>query len=363
MRKISNMEFGSLLVILMMIMNSEINKSIFLDNTGINSWFAEIITYIIGLIPLGIFMYIGNNCQDKTLSEKNKELFKGFGIVLNIIIFIVFLILGITLLYNISQFVESQFLYRTPLLVVGASLMGMVLYNTSKGVETVSRIGLVLLGLNLVLLLVSTVSLVEFFEIDNLKPFLKENTENIPRVSLMAAMNVILPFLVLLVIPKEKLDHPELYNKTIIIAYLIGAFLSVAVVVMSLGVLGITLEKMFVYPEYIFLKKVKFFGFLERVENIVSSQWIIGNFMYISIIVYYLGDMVTKDKKKRNWVMYGIGAVILAVSLMVFKNNTSFDDFIMKYFSYIILGLAPIYIILLGGIWWKNKKLKNIGGL
>jgi len=86
MKKISNMEFGALLIILIVIMNSEINRIILLNNTGINIWITLIITYIIGLIPLSLFMYIGNSCHDKTLSEKNKELFKGFGIVINIII-------------------------------------------------------------------------------------------------------------------------------------------------------------------------------------------------------------------------------------------------------------------------------------
>lgn len=362
MKKISNMEFGALLIILIVIMNSEINKTILLNNTGINIWVTLIITYVIGLIPLSLFMYIGNNCYDKTLSDKNKELFKGMGIIINGIIFIIFLLLGISLLYNISQFIGSQFLYRTPLLVIGVSLILIIFYNASKGIETITRVGLVLLSLNIFLLLVSTISLTEFFDINNLKPILKEDTSKIPMTALITCTNIILPFIVLLVIPKNKLDHPEKYNKTILIAYLIGATLSILVVIMTLGVLGIELEKMFEYPEYIFLKKVKFFGFLERVENVVASQWIIGNFMYISIIVYYLGDMLTKKKKTRNYLIGIISVVILIVSLMLFKNNTSFDNYIMKYFSYIILGLLPVYLLLGGKILFDNsrkKKCKN----
>jgi len=360
MKKISNMQFGSLLIILMVIMNSEINKILLLNNTGVNSWITLIVTYIIGLIPLSLFIFIGNSCGSKTLSEKNKELFNKFGIVVNGIIFIIFLILGITLLYNISQFIESQFLYRTPLYIVALSLMIIVLYNTSKGIATISRVGLILLVLNIFLLLISTTSLIEFFEIENLKPFLKDGIEKIPETSFFSCTNIVLPFLLLLVIPKNKLDHPDKYTKTVLISYIIGACLSVIVVVMSLGVLGIYLEKIYEYPQYIFLKKVKFFGFLERVENIVASQWIIGNFMYISVIIYYLGDMITKEKKKRNFLMYIIGGFISIVSLMVFKNNTSFDNYILEYFSYIILSLGFIYLLILGKLGldkFKKKKL------
>lgn len=359
MKKISNMQFGSLLIILMVIMNSEINKIILLNNTGVNSWITLIITYIIGFIPLSIFIFIGNSCGNKTLSERNKELFKGLGIVVNGIIFIIFLILGITLLYNISQFIGSQFLYRTPLYIIAASLMGIVLYNTSKGIATITRVGLILLVLNIFLLLISTTSLIEFFEVDNLKPFLKDGIEKIPGTAIITCTNIILPFLLLLVIPKNKLDHPDKYVKTVIISYIIGACLSVLVVVMTLGVLGIHLEKIYEYPQYIFLKKVKFFGFLERVENIVASQWIIGNFMYLSIIIYYLGDMITNEKKKRNFIMYGIGGFILIVSLMIFKNNTSFDNYILKYFSYIILGLEVVYLLTLGKLGLDKFKNKN----
>jgi len=356
MKKISNMGLGALLIILMVIMNSEINRSILLNNTGVNTWITLIIAYVVGLIPLSIFLYIGNNCNELTLTEKNKQLFKGFGIVINIIIFIIFLLIGIILLYNISQFIGSQFLYRTPLVVISISLMLIILYNASKGIETILRVGLILLVLNIVLLLVSTISLTEYFNIDNLKPFLKEETSKIPLTILKTCINVTLPFLVLLVVPKQKLDHPDKYNKTIISAYLIGAIISVIVVVMSLGVLGINLERTFEYPEYIFLKKVKLFGFLERVENIVASQWIIGNFMYISIIIYYLADMITKKKKTRNYIIYLIGIVILTVSLMVFKNNTGFDNFIFKYFSYITLGLLPVYLLVSGRIFYDNRK-------
>lgn len=359
MKKISNMQFGALLIILMVIMNSEINKIILLNNTEINSWITLIITYIIGLIPLGLFIYIGNNCGNKTLSEKNKELFKGFGVIVNIIIFIIFLILGITLLYNISQFIGSQFLYRTPLLIIASSLMLMVTYNASKGIVIISRVGLILLALNIFLLLISATSLGEFFEIDNLKPFLKEGIDKIPKTVLLTCTNIVLPFLVLLVIPKDKLDHPEKYKMTILLAYLVGACISIVVVIMTMGVLGIYLERIYEYPEYIFLKKVKFFGFLERVENIVASQWIIGNFIYISVIVYYLGDMLTKEKKKRNWIIYLLGIVILTASLMVFDNNTSFDNYIMKYFSYIIWGLLPIYLLIVGKIKLDNMRNKK----
>ncbi len=360
MKKISNIELGSLLILLMVTMNSEINRSLLLKNTGINTWITLIIAYLIGLIPLSLYMYISNNSKHKTLTEKTKELFPKNNLIINIILFIIFFIIAITLTYNISQFITSQYLYRTPMFVITTSLILLSIYNASKGIKTISGVGLILLIINITLLAISVISLTEHFSFDNLKPILKEDLNKIPLTAILTATNISLPLLLLLIIPKDNLDHPEKYQKTIIISYIIGALLSIIVVVMTLGVLGIYLAKSFEYPEYIFLKKVKLFGFLERVENIVSSQWIIGNFMYISLIIYYLSNMITTSKNKSKYIIPLIGTSILIISLISFKNNTYFDSFIFNIFPYIILILIPIYIIICSKIYLSNKNKKSM---
>lgn len=346
MKKISNLEFGSLFIVLIITINSGINKGLLLDNTGINTWFTLLISYILGIIPILLFLYISNHLENNTLNEKIKLLYQKLHILLKVILFIVFFILGFTLLFNISKIVTSQFLYRTPPFLCSLLLMIVTSHAANKGINTISRLSLILLTFNLILYFISYSSLIEFFDIENLKPFLKEETKEIFKTSLLVCSDVILPILILLVIPKNQIDHKNKYNQTVIISYIIGCIISISIVALSMGILGVYLTKLFEHPEYIVLKKVKLFGFLERIENIVYNQWVFGNFIYISLIVYYLKSTIKIKIIDKKYITYIIAILLLVCSTLIFKNNTYFNNYISNIFPYIIAILFPIYIIL-----------------
>ncbi|MBQ9853928.1 MAG: GerAB/ArcD/ProY family transporter [Bacilli bacterium] len=358
MKKISNLEFGSLFIVLIITINSGINKELLLNNTGINTWFTLTLSYILGLIPILLFLYISNYLEKNTLNEKIKCLYQKGHILINIILFIIFFILGFTLLYNISKIVTSQFLYRTPAFFCSLLLMIVVSHAANKGINTITRLSLILLTINLLLYFISYSSLIESFDIENLKPFLKEDTDKIFKTALLVCSDVVLPILILLVIPKNQIDHKNKYNQTVIISYIIGCIISISIIAFSMGILGIYLTKLFEHPEYMILKKVKLFGFLERIENIVYNQWVFGNFIYLSLIVYYLKTTIKIKENKQKYITYIISTLMLVFSTYIFKNNTQFDNYISNILPYILAIILPIYILITIKIYINNNKGK-----
>ena len=187
-------------------------------------------------------------------------------------------------------------------------------------------------------------------------PILKVNTKNIIPTSLKIASINYLPILTILIIPKNNLTVPEKYNLTVIISYIIGAIITLGLVIVTFGVLGIELVNVFEYPAYIVLRQIKLFGFLERIENIISLQWITGSFIYLTVIIYTISKSIpTKSIKSHQIINIVIGIILIVLTTLLFQDNTIFDNYVIKIFPYIISGLILIYILLTTKVLLEKK--------
>ena len=360
MKKISYIELAALILIEVITLNSGININILKEGTGIDSWIAAILSYFIGFITIILVLYIANYKKDLTINEKITSLFgKTFGNIINILISLILFITGITILYNVSSFTTTQFLYRTPIMVSSILLVTLATYNSIKEINVISKVCQILMGINFTLFIISTFSLIGETKLDNFLPILKGNNTNIIITSLKLASINTLPLITILTIPKNKLTVPEKYNKTVILSYLLGCTISILVVIGTFGVLGIHLVNLFEFPHYMVLKKVKLFGFLERIENIVSLQWIIGSYVYLTIIIYSISKSIkTNSKKVFTYTNIIIGILLLITTNLIFKNNTLFNIYKINIFPYIISILLIIYIIITTKIFINNRKCK-----
>jgi hypothetical protein len=239
--------------------------------------------------------------------------------------------------------------------------MILIIYCANKGINVISKLALLLLLINIGLYTINILSLIPHIEISNFLPLLKENTKNIIPTSLKISSINYLPLLTLLIIPKERITVPKKYNKTLIISYIIGAIISFGLVITTFGVLGIDLVNTFEYSEYIVLRKVKLLGFLERIENIISLQWIIGSFVYLTILTYTISKSIPqKSIKAHKRINIIIGIVIITLTLIIFKDNTIFDTYIKKIFPYIMSSIIIIYLILIIKIFFSKKENNNL---
>lgn len=361
MKKISNLELGSLVIIEVVTMFAGINMTILKEGAGLNSWLSALISYIIGFIPVLLVLYLANYKPNLRLDKKINSLFGNIlGFIINIILSLFLITIGITIFYNINNFILSQLLNRTPFLVSCLLLMISIVYNVNKAINVISKTSLILLTLNLGLFLINIFALIQHVDLNNFLPLLKENTNSILPTSIKIACTKSLPLLTILTIPKDKITNPDKYNKTVIISYIIATVISFLLVFVTCGVLGINLVKAFEYPEYIVLRKITLLGFLERIENIISFQWIIGSFVYLTIIMYNISISIPfKSVKAHKIINTIIGIILIALTMLIFKNNTIYDTYIIKVFPYIIAGMSIIYIILLIKILLSKKQSTN----
>ena len=363
MKKISYLELSSLILTITISFNLGINLYILKNNTGINSWLTIIISYIIGLIPLLITLYISNYQPTLTIYEKNITLFgKTIGNIINITISFILFIIAITLIYNVISFITTQFLYHTPMLISSILLISLAAYAATKEINVISHVSLILMTLNIIVFIISTTSLIKEINLDYLLPILKTDQSNILITSIKITIINILPIIIILIIPKASITNQKKYHKSIIISYITGMLITFIIITGTITTLGIYLTKTFEYSEYIVLKKIKLFGFLERIENIASTQWITETFIYLSLIIYSIAKSITHKKndnkeelnyhkentpKKRFiYTCIIIGIIIIITNNYLFTNITKFNNYIETTFIYIVSLLIPIYIII-----------------
>ena len=359
MKKISYIELSSIILSIIISLNCGINIYLLKKDTGINSWISIIISYIIGFIPLLLTIYIANYKQELNLFEKNKNLFGDFiGSILNIFISIILLIIAITILYNIVVFINSQFLYRTPIIISAILLILLSIYCTTKEINVICHISIILMFFNLILFILSNISLISEINLENLLPILKTNSNNLFISSLKISVINTLPLLTILIIPKDKITNPNKYNKTLIITYIIGSLISLIIVISTISTLGIYLTNTFEYPEYMVLKKIKLFGFLERVENIISLKWITESYIYLTILIYTISKSITiKNNNTFKYINIIIGFISVISIQYLFKNITAFNTYLEKQFIIIVSLLTIIYIILPIKIYFKKCQI------
>ena len=118
MKKISYLELSAIFLAIITTFNSGINTYILKQSAGVDSWIALIIAYIIGIIPVLLTIYIANYQKELNIFEKVKHLYGDIlGTIINVFISVILFIIASTILYNITSFITTQFLYRTPMII------------------------------------------------------------------------------------------------------------------------------------------------------------------------------------------------------------------------------------------------------
>ena len=107
------------------------------------------------------FFRIANYEEDKNIFLKNKSIYgKYLGNLLNIILVLLFFLLGTMFLYNISDFISSQYLDKTPNNVISILLIVVCYINVSKGLGTITKSGMILFFGSILLVCIRAFSLI-----------------------------------------------------------------------------------------------------------------------------------------------------------------------------------------------------------
>lgn len=355
--KINCLQYSTMLILIMVSSFMGIGIYSLVRAAGIDAYITVLLGIIVGIPTLLLFLYIANYEPDLAFPKKMEKLYGvKLGKIVTIICAIFIFIFANNYMFNLINFIVSQFLPETPLMVVGIVFAVLTIYANSKGIETISRVSLILLVINLILFAIGFIGLIPSMDISNLKPVLEFGIGRPLYATFYFVTLLVMPMFALLIVPKNKVVNPKNFNKSIIISYFVALLLLFGFCIITLGILGIHLASIYQYPEYIILKHVNLFGFLDRIENIITAQWIFGLFFCVTFAVYYIGNSI-KLEHNSKLLPTSIMTLMLLASVYLIPNNTFFNHYI--YYIAPILRLASLTIFILVGISIFIKKRKK----
>ena len=148
----------------------------------------------------------------------------------------------------------------------------------------------------------------------------------------------------LLIIKKNDVEGWDKIKKRAILLYTIAFLFIIIDSILTIGVIGIYLTRLYQYPLYIALENISLFNFIDRIENFVYIKWFLVSFVFLSLIIYHISKLLSCVRIKYS--SSSIVLMMIVLSFVIFKNNTNYYNICYYIFPYICIGLVAIYIII-----------------
>lgn len=318
--------------------------------SSINTYLSAILGTMIGILPLLIFIFIIKHSGNKDIIDLNITILgKFFGNILNTILNITVLFMSVLALYNISQFVDIQYMPDTDTNYLRILILIPIVYAASKDISVISKISQIIFCINLTIFILTILGCIDACDVDNIFPFMKDGISPVIKSTLIYVIFTTFPIFLLTIIPQSSIVQEKSKIQKIFFMYMLGNLMLIFIIMITVFILGEDLIPMFRYPEYIALKRFKLFEIIERVENTLSLQFVFNSIMYLIVSFHFIIQSlkkILKSKKIENLFPYVLAAIILVLSNIFFKNTVKSTEFIKQYIPYIIsIGLfIPMFI-------------------
>ena len=345
LKKIDSCEYTSLFILTYL--SSSIGLSLYttIKYASVDSYIGIFIGSIIGIIPLLIFIYIFNYKEELNIKDKINNTFKKtLGTIINYLLVILFLLVSSTIIFNLSNFIVSQYLSETKIIYIMIILGITIFFTLNKGIEIISRISSIFIIIFIFLFIIAIFSIKKEIHLDNLKPVLEYGIIPPIKAGLINSLITTIPCFSLLTISKQSITNKSKIIKYIIIGYIISSIILFLISLLSNSILGAYLIKIYQYPAYISLKKASLFKFIDRIENFFSLAWILSSFMAITSCLNYIKETI--NNKNKSIINIILIIISIYISYKLFKNNTIFDSYIISYYPYILLSILIIFILI-----------------
>ena len=358
MKKISSIQFCTIEYFLILANNLGLTSHILFNYAKQDAIISIILGTIIGLIPLSIYIKIINIKPELNIFEKIEDIFKNKGKIINLILVLAISLFIATNYNNLINFISSQYLSKTPKIIIALSFLPAIIFLSQKGTTVLGRTVFILLIICSLFVLLTILGLIWQIEIDNILPILENEIKKPLLCSIIYVAYNITPLFLLTIIPKNEIMDKEKLNKRIIITYIIANIIILLMFFITLSVLGANLANLYQYPEYDVLKKVSLIGFIERTESMISLRWTFYSFTITIVGILFISKYIKhifkiKNKKTNKKIISIISTIIVLYGNIIFQSSYKLSKItFLRLPILIIITMILIPLITL-------KKVKN----
>jgi spore germination protein KB len=329
-----------------------------------DAWMVPILSLVIGLIPLGIIMFLSNYHPDKNIFEKNKLIFGNIiGHIINFVLACYMLLILVLAIWTTTNFAVTIYLTKTPNTVIVILFLSVAIYALIKGLETICRVSQILFFAAIILMSIIVISLWPLSSFDNVKPILENGVMPVIFSSFKFLSFCLTPFIVFLAIPKNRVTDKKKFNKALLLGFIYCMVYMTITYYLINSVLTNQLASLYRYPAYYVQRKISIAGTINNLENFLSLHWFFDSFVLISMSLYFIKEYFRSTfkgvkKKSINKFIIIIGIIVTILPNYIFKNTVEALDFMNNLFHYIV-SLVIFCILLLTFLIALIRKNKN----
>ena len=320
--------------------------SILFSISSKDCYIGALLGLLIGFVIIYLYSKFLELKKKRTLKEILKQN-KILGIFVYLLLIIASYILLIYSLVIYKVFVASFMLIKTPEILLLIPIVIFGTYGAFKGLTVINRVAESLIPIALGLAAFAFLGIVGLFDSSNFLPILTTTPSNFFKTAITFAGISTFPNILTI--------HYQEKPKYMLTTYSLTCLLIIATIIYINGILGEEIVHIYRFPEYMVLKQLKLFQFIEKVENILSIAWIFNIFILLMTSIHSIKELLPNKKPKI------ITVIILILTLYmidkVFAFNYVNELRIYKLLPYISIIIPLIIIIPL--LYLAKKKKSN----
>ena len=274
-----------------------------------NFLFSILIGYILGMILLYFL----------DIKKKNN--------IFNIILYSIISIYALVILINMASTMYLNLMSKS---TISIPLLLLMLYVLNKKEIILYRVNNIILIINICLYLFALFCLLPYFDISN---FVYSNTKSINILSSGLNYTILSTSIVLMTKENQKKD------KSILKTYTMATIFLIIDCVMIYGIFSYPLVESIRYPEYVLLKKISIGGFIQNIENFVSSIWLFN----IIMSLLYLTNSIKNCLNNKKIINFIVPVLFIIASLV---NKYYVAMLTMYKYEPFILGITALLFII-----------------
>lgn len=324
-----------------------------------DAWIASIVGVGVGLLLVWLYSIVGNLFPNNTLVELNEKLLgKWLGKIASLL-FVAFTLISCSeVVFYLGHFLTSQVMHGTPILSTHIAFMLVVIMGVRLGIESLARCAEILFPWFIILFIILVLSLSPQIKIENIQPILETGIKPILRSTLVFLSIASLTLIVLLMVFPAYVNQSKEARKAFFIGHFIGGLIMIAIITLSIFILGPFHAARYMYPSYELARRVNIGNFLQRIEAIIAVMWLFSLYIKVSLYFYatVLGLAQILDLKDYRPLTLPIGMIMIVLSIVVYPNVAYQQNWDTKTWIPFILTVGLFYPIFLLGVAIFRKK-------
>ncbi|QDZ99090.1 hypothetical protein D0439_10815 [Lysinibacillus fusiformis] len=325
-----------------------------------DAWIAASIGVVLSLLVVKLFVKLGDQTPTLNFIEANEKLLGRFFGKITVVCFLsLTLFAGGELLYFIGAFMKTEVMPETPTMAFALLFIIIIMYATYLGIENFARSAEILFPMFVLIFIFFVVSITPQIKFENIQPIMEASKTSI-LYSIIRFISVFsFSLVMLLMIYPASVNVQQSSKKGFFIGMLLGGFVLVTLIILSILVLGPANTASRTFPSYALAQRISIGNFLQRIEIIMAFMWIVSifirTFMYFYTTVVGIAQIM-KLKDHRPLIL-PMGIIMVGLSQIVHPDivhSNIYNDEIWPIYAFVCTILLPILLLIVAVI--RNRK-------